>query len=164
MCTDSLKRDPSFFNGVIFPASSATTSIAGYPLLNIIYFSLSRLPLPSIPSPAVCADSTAATVSWAANILSGTFGSVAAVLASLTVEEWTHGSPEAYNTGAAAAAGLLFSFSPLAWEYNAGSEVFSLNNVLVATTVYLTARVVMKPSLNLARIGAVVRISFVKFC
>ncbi|CAM9105270.1 unnamed protein product, partial [Hapterophycus canaliculatus] len=89
-------------------------------------------------------------------MLSGVFGSVAAVLACLTVEEWTRASPEAYNIGAAAAAGLLFSFSPLAWEYSTGSEVFSLNNVLVTATTYLTARIVMKPSMNLARIGAVV--------
>ncbi|CAN0453666.1 unnamed protein product, partial [Scytosiphon promiscuus] len=110
----------------------------GYPLLNIIYFSLSRLPLPSMLPPTVCADSTPATVSWAANMLSGGFGSVTAVLASLTVEEWTRASPEAYNVGAAAAASLMFSLSPLAWEYNTGSEVFSLNNVLVAASAYLT--------------------------
>ncbi|CAM9812280.1 unnamed protein product [Scytosiphon promiscuus] len=106
--------------------------------------------------PTVCADNTPATVSWAANILSGGFGSVTAVLASLTVEEWTRASPEAYNVGAAAAASLMFSLSPLAWEYNTGSEVFSLNNVLVAASAYLTVRIVMKPNMNLARIGAVV--------
>lgn len=117
-----------------------------------------------MPPPAVCADGTPATVSWAANILSAVFGSTTAVLACLTVEEWTCASPKIYNAGAAAAAGLLFSFSPLAWEYNTGSEVFSLNNMLVAATVYLTARIVTKPTMNLARIGAVVRVPSAELC
>ncbi|CAM9766485.1 unnamed protein product [Ectocarpus fasciculatus] len=79
----------------------------------------------------------------------------AAVLVHLTIEEWTHSSAQAYNSGAASAAALLFSFSPLAWEYNTGSEVFALNNVLVAVALYITARIVTRPSLTSARIGAV---------
>lgn len=146
----------SFVIAALFPPPFATCT-TGYPLLNVLYFSLSRLPLPASSPPTICANSTAGTVSLAANLLSGVFGSASAVLVCLTVEEWTRASADAYNTGAAAAAGLLFSFSPLAWEYNTGSEVFSLNNVMVAATVYLTARIVMKPRINLARIGAVVR-------
>lgn len=89
-------------------------------------------------------------------MLSAVFGSVTAVLACLAIEEWTHGLEGAYNPGAAAAGALLFCLSPLAWEYNTGSEVFALNNMLVAAVLYLTARIVRRPSLNFVRAGALV--------
>lgn len=88
--------------------------------------------------------------------MSGILGSVTAVFACLAVEEWTCGSMEAYNPGAAAAGALLFCLSPLVWEYSTGAEVFALNNFLVAAALYLTARIIRRPRMNEARIGAVV--------
>lgn len=88
--------------------------------------------------------------------MSGVFGSATAVLSCLTIEEWTRGLAEAFHPGAAAAGALLFSLSPLAWEYSTQSEVFALNNMLVAAALYLTVRIIRRPSLNLARVGALV--------
>lgn len=131
-------------------------SAPGYPLLNAIYYLTGSIPELSIPPPSGCASSTPSTVALASNILSGVFGSATAVLACLAIEEWTRGLAEAYNPGAAAAGALLFCLSPLAWEYSTGSEVFALNNMLVAAALYLTARTVRHPSLDCARAGALV--------
>lgn len=87
------------------------------------------------------------------------FGSGTAVLLCLATEEWTCGSSQAYNPGAAAAAAFLFCLSPLAWEYSTGLEVFALNNFLVAAVLYLTARIVRRSRMSLARVGAVVSLS-----
>lgn len=131
-------------------------STPGYPLLNVVHYLTGSMPFLSIPPPSGCASSTPSTVAFASNILSGVFGSATAVLACLTIEEWTRGLAEAYNPGAAAAGALLFCLSPLAWEYSTGSEVFALNNMLVAAVLYLTARIVRRPSLKFARAGALV--------
>ena len=78
----------------------------------------------------------------AANLLCAAFGAGAAALVFATVVEWNTGRrlPEASQLGGVVAA-ALFSFSPLAWEYHTGAEVFALNNFLVALLLYLTARV-----------------------
>lgn len=128
----------------------------GYPLLNVVYFLAGSIPFDSVPPPLGCASCTPSTVALVSNILSGVFGSATAVLACLAIEEWTRGLAEAYNPGAAAAGALLFCLSPLAWEYSTGSEVFALNNLLVAAVLYLTARIIRRPSLNFARAGALV--------
>lgn len=136
----------------------------GYPLLNVLYYALSRvvrsgtLPVPSVRPPTDCAFSTPGTVAWVTNALSGVLGAVTSVLMCLTIEEWTRGSTGAYNRGAAAAGALLFCFSPLTWEYSTGSEVFALNNMLVAGALYLTARIVGQPNIKAARVGAVVSV------
>lgn len=129
---------------------------AGYPLLNIIHFLVGALPAPPISPSTDCVFSTPSTVAWTANILSGIFGSGIAVFVCLAIEEWTRGSEEAYNLGAAATGALLFCLSPLAWEYSTGVEVFALNNLLVAVALYLTVRAIRAPSIKIARMGAVV--------
>ena len=135
----------------------------GYPLLNVLHNILSRLVhsavivLPWPKPPGIVEIGATCKVAFAANILAGVFGAGTSVMICLAVEEWTHGSREAYSPGAAIGVALLFSFSPLAWEYSTGTEVFALNNFLVATAMYLTARSVKRPSMNIARVGATVR-------
>lgn len=135
----------------------------GYPLLNAVHNAMSYIvrsdAIPSLwPKPPTVGEIVLKSrVAFAANLLSGVFGAGAAFMICLTVEEWTRGSRHAYNPGAAAGAALLFSFSPLAWEYNTGTEVFALNNFLVATALFLTARSVKRPSMSAARVGATVR-------
>ncbi|CAM9750958.1 unnamed protein product, partial [Choristocarpus tenellus] len=79
-----------------------------------------------------------------------------AVLACLTVEDWTRGFKDAYNPTAAMGGALLFALSPLAWEYSTGTEVFALNNFLVAAIIYLTSRTIRRPTVGTARVGALV--------
>lgn len=135
----------------------------GYPLLNAVHNTMSHIvrsdAISSLwPKPLTVGEiGVTSKVAFSANLLAGVFGAGTAVMICLAVEEWTRGSRHAYNPGAAAGAALLFSFSPLAWEYNTGTEVFALNNLLVATALYLTARSVRRPSMNAARVGATVR-------
>lgn len=140
----------------------------GYPLINLLHYAVSSLartgilPVPSTTPSGDCASSTGSTVAFWANILAGLFGSATAVLTALCIEEWTRGSNAAYNPGAAATGALLFCLSPLAWEYSTGAEVFALNNLLVATSLYLTARSVRRPSMKVSRVGAMVSMFGVK--
>ena len=83
---------------------------------------------------------------FAANILSSAFGATAAAMAAIAVHEWsgsrrmTSSVPEAATAGGIVAA-ALFALSPLTWEYSTGSEVFALNNALMAGLIWLTAKV-----------------------
>ena len=45
------------------------------------------------------------------------------------------------NECAACLSSLLFSFSPLVWEYSVGAEVFALNNLLVALVLFYSVKV-----------------------
>eukprot|EP00551_Chaetoceros_affinis_P014090 CAMPEP_0203708012 /NCGR_PEP_ID=MMETSP0091-20130426/57626_1 /ASSEMBLY_ACC=CAM_ASM_001089 /TAXON_ID=426623 /ORGANISM="Chaetoceros affinis, Strain CCMP159" /LENGTH=71 /DNA_ID=CAMNT_0050584417 /DNA_START=343 /DNA_END=555 /DNA_ORIENTATION=+ len=46
------------------------------------------------------------------------------------------------NTKACAAIGaVLFSLSPLTWEYSIGSAVFALNNFFITLTIYHTVQI-----------------------
>ncbi|CAN0246431.1 unnamed protein product, partial [Discosporangium mesarthrocarpum] len=99
---------------------------------------------------------TPGAVAWASNLLCCLLGAGASVLSCLSVEEWTWESPVAYNEGAAMASSLLFALGPVVWEYSTGTEVFALNNFLVAAAIYLTVRIFRRPSLRAARVGAVV--------
>ncbi|GMH70275.1 hypothetical protein TrRE_jg10714, partial [Triparma retinervis] len=45
------------------------------------------------------------------------------------------------NECAACLSSLLFSFSPLVWEYSVGAEVFALNNLLVAFVLFYSVKV-----------------------
>lgn len=138
-------------------AAVPAPSFLGYPLLTILHFVIGSVPISSVSPPAGCAISTPSTVARAANIMSCIFGSATATLVALTVEEWTRGSNGVHNPGAAAAGALLFSLSPLTWEYSTAAEVFALNNFLVALALYLTARIIRRPSMVTTRVGAVVR-------
>lgn len=113
--------------------------------------------LPTKAPPTECSDSTPATQALAANLLSCCLGATTAVLIAVAIEEWTVGSKTAYNCGAAAAGALLFCFSPLAWEYSTGTEVFALNNLLVSLALVVAARAARSPKVRQAQIGAVVR-------
>lgn len=113
--------------------------------------------LPIGAPPTECLDSTPGTQALAANLLSCCLGATTAVLIAVAIEEWTIGSKTAYNRGAAAAGALLFCFSPLAWEFSTGAEVFALNNLLVSLALVIAARAANSPKVREARIGAVVR-------
>lgn len=141
---------------------SASSTNPGYPLLTILHHLLSRLVRTDVLQvlvrhpPTVCSNSAPGAVALAANLLAAVLGAATAVSMAVAVEEWTIGVGKVYNRGAAAAGALLFSLSPLAWEYNTGSEVFALNNFLVALAVVIAVRAARQPNVKEARIGAAV--------
>lgn len=143
--------------------STFSINAAGYPLLTILHYLLSRLVQvgmsPVHDPPDGCADSTQGRVALTANLLSAVLGAATAVAISVATEEWTFGSTIAYSPPAAAAGAVLFCLSPVAWEYNTGSEVFALNNVLVATALVIVAKIARRPSAKNARIGAAVSLA-----
>ena len=82
----------------------------------------------------------------AANYLSCLFGGVSSLLVSLSVRRWSSSCNLFSSTVSDLQAGfaaLLFGLSPLTWEYSIGVEVFAMNNMLVAATIYLTTRIVL---------------------
>jgi len=107
----------------------------GYPLfivLNHLAFRVAGFVAPGVSgAPAL-----------AANLLSCSFGAAAAAFLALSVLEWNYGRavPAASAAGAVVGA-ALFAFSPLAWEYHVGAEVFALNNALVSLLLFFTTRV-----------------------
>jgi hypothetical protein len=94
----------------------------------------------------ILAPGAAGAPAFAANLLSCAFGALAAAMAAIAVHEWsgsqrmTSSVPEAATAGGIVAA-ALFALSPLTWEYSTGSEVFALNNALMAVLIWLTAKV-----------------------
>jgi dolichyl-phosphate-mannose-protein mannosyltransferase len=74
------------------------------------------------------------TVAWRVNLLSAVCDTGAAVMILLAVRRW------ALNHWAGFLAAGLFAFSPLIWRYAVVGEVFALNNLLVASMVYLAVR------------------------
>ncbi|KAG5177818.1 hypothetical protein JKP88DRAFT_264888 [Tribonema minus] len=109
------------------------------------------------PSPPAAAEHcpivTSGAVAWGANLLACAFGAGAAAALALAVEVWTAGT-RAHCPGAAAAAAVLFALSPLTWEYSVGTEVFALNNLLLALLLLASARLHRAPSARAAARGA----------
>jgi hypothetical protein len=111
----------------------------GYPLFLLLNHLAMRVAHATAPG-------VAGAPAAAANLLSCGFGAAAAAFAALTVQEWSGSRlgavsvPEAATAGGVAAA-ALFALSPLTWEYATGSEVFALNNALLAALLWLTAKV-----------------------
>ena len=79
------------------------------------------------------------TPAWRLNLMCSIFGAFAAALIALAVETHLRGAVMLHDARLAggAAAGLLYAFSPLVWQYSVGSEVFALNNFFAALVVYL---------------------------
>jgi hypothetical protein len=87
---------------------------------------------------------------YIANVLNVFYAAVAATCITHFVDLYSnkvHGC-------AAIAAGLTFAFSPLTWEYAAGSEVFSLNNMLCGMLLVLCAIFMRTLSVSVAALGA----------
>ena len=103
--------------------SLGTAHPPGYPLFTLLY----HIPLTYMPglNPAM----------WA-NLFTAMLGAGAsAVVCAITRESLRCGGQTGRSiTGAAA--GYLFAFSPLVWQYHCTSEVFALNNLLVALLVH----------------------------
>lgn len=160
-----------------FPRVPCHETNAGYPVLTGLNHLLSRiiksgaLPGPYPPARNKCVDVAHGTVALAANVCSAIFGATTALLLTFAIETWlsqagTTGTTDpsgtrgaAGATGAASTAAVLFSLSPLAWEYHTGFEVFALNNALIAAGLLLAVRVARRPNTRDACIGAVVRLA-----
>jgi len=89
----------------------------GYPLYTLLGKASTLLPI--------------GTIAWRVNLLTALFGALAATLTLRTT--WRMNG----SLGAGLIAGGLFAFSPLVWRYAVGAEVFSLNNLFMATLVAL---------------------------
>ena len=74
------------------------------------------------------------TIASRVNFLSAFCSASAAALLVLTVNRW------AKNLWAGVLTAGLFAFSPLVWQYSVIAEVLALNNLLVATLLYLSIR------------------------
>ncbi len=92
----------------------------GYPLFTLLAHAFTALPFGSI--------------AWRVSLACGLFGAGAAGLLFLTAVRWLA------DPWAALLAAGLFAFSPLTWRYTVVAEVFSLNNLLVASLIYLALR------------------------
>lgn len=71
------------------------------------------------------------SIAWRVNLASAVFGAAAAFMVFLTVLRLTR------DRWAGLLSAGLFAFSPLVWRYSVVTEVFSLNNLLVATIMYV---------------------------
>jgi len=99
------------------------------------------------------------TPAWRANLLSSIFDVASAALLFLSIDmlsscnrayyksinTTTEGHASATHL-AASTITLLYSFSPLVWQYAVTAEVFALNNALVSALVYLTLCVAVTPN------------------
>lgn len=92
----------------------------GYPLYTLLGKLATLLPIGSI--------------AWRVNLLSAVLDASAAVMLLLAVTRWTG------NVWAGLAAGGLFAFAPIVWSYAVVAEVFALNNLFVATLLWLGVR------------------------
>ncbi|HXC53498.1 MAG TPA: DUF2723 domain-containing protein [Candidatus Limnocylindrales bacterium] len=92
----------------------------GYPLYTMLAHAFTWLPSGSI--------------AWRVNLLSAVCDAGAATLLFAIVRRFSR------DTAAAAAAALLFAFSPLIWTYATQAEVFALNNLFVALLLWLVLR------------------------
>ena len=118
----------------------------GYPLYTVIVYlvtSFGKIFLP-VYTPAKMVNAT-----------SSLFGSIASGLVSATIYEITadHRTKNENNklivcpaVSASAAAGLMFAFSPLCWQYNTSAEVFALNNLFVAAIAFVLTKYNQTPS------------------
>lgn len=81
------------------------------------------------------------------NVTSCLFGSIASGLVAATVheivttlrkeDEKDHPAVQVSSSGAA---GLMWAFSPLVWQYNTSAEVFALHNLFVASIAFALAK------------------------
>ncbi|CAK4672536.1 hypothetical protein LEN26_007105 [Aphanomyces euteiches] len=111
----------------------------GYPLYLILLNAALKLNLDMTPA-------------YVANLQNALYGAVAASCISHFVYLYTNKT----YAFAAIAAGLMFAFSPLTWEYAAGAEVFALNNMLLAILFVLCAVFKRSSSIVVAGLGALV--------
>ncbi|KAG9401466.1 hypothetical protein AC1031_009330 [Aphanomyces cochlioides] len=111
----------------------------GYPLYLILLNAALKLNLDMTPA-------------YVANLQNALYGAVAACCISHFVYLYTNKT----YAFAAIAAGLMFAFSPLTWEYAAGAEVFALNNMLLAILFVLCAVFKRSSSIAVAGLGALV--------
>ena len=87
------------------------------------------------------------------NVMCALFGSTAAGLLSCSVLLLTE-RRNLVGLCSAITAGLLFAFSPLAWQYHVTAEVFALHNMLISLLVYVACRFASQPSSELLCLGA----------
>ena len=104
--------------------SLGTAHPPGYPLFTLLY----HIPLTSMPiyfSPAL----------WA-NLFTAVLGAGASAVVCAITREALRCGGQCGRSITGASAGYLFAFSPLVWQYHCTSEVFALNNLLVALLVH----------------------------
>src|SRR5215471_2108722 len=106
----------------------------GYPLFTLLAKVFTWIPI--------------GVVAWRVNLLSAVCDSVAAVLLMLAVARWSR------NVWAGFVSGGLLAFSPLIWRYAVVDEVFALNNLLIATLLYLGVRYFDKKEQTVANCAA----------
>lgn len=97
----------------------------GYPLFTLLGHLATYLPLGS--------------VAWRVNVLSGLFAVLSGLVIFALVSQWLR------DRYVALIAAGLFIFSPLAWRYSVVAEVFTFNNLIVASLLYVTFRFCEEP-------------------
>ena len=103
--------------------SLGTAHPPGYPLFTLLY----HIPLTYLPglNPAM----------WA-NLFTAMLGAGASAVVCAITREALRCGGQCGRSITGASAGYLFAFSPLVWQYHCTSEVFALNNLLVALLVH----------------------------
>ena len=98
---------------------------------------------------------------YAVNMLCCIFGAITCYFISKIVDAYhstqNKSSDDDGSSALSAISGVLFALSPLTWEYSTGTEVFALNNLVIAIILYNTLQVSITSSKNVlrhCRIGA----------
>ncbi|KAJ1412181.1 hypothetical protein B484DRAFT_422918 [Ochromonadaceae sp. CCMP2298] len=107
----------------------------GYPLFTLLAHLAGKVPVPRVvfdfASLTAMVDLNAG-VAWRVNHLCCLLGACAAALVTATSQELLGALSVRGMEPLSAVGGLLFAFSPLAWEYALTAEVFALNNCICA--------------------------------
>lgn len=112
----------------------------GYPLLTMISYIASKLPLLRIylDENNQWAFERHTTIAWRINHLCCIFGTLSATFIALSCLSILQKYQYSFRWGPSLVAGFLFAFSPVVWEHSIGAEVFSLNNLFCSLLIYLT--------------------------
>jgi hypothetical protein len=117
----------------------------GYPLFTLLAHYVQYIPFPRIYFAAENSSffqlqiDTSPSPAWRVNHLICVFGVLAALciqLATINVIKLCIG--DKHILLGSSIASILYALSPLVWEYSITSEVFGLNNFLVAFVIYIT--------------------------
>mmetsp|Transcript_39037 Transcript_39037/g.57329 ORF Transcript_39037/g.57329 Transcript_39037/m.57329 type:complete len:789 (-) Transcript_39037:593-2959(-) len=128
----------------------------GYPLYTILVFLVTKFGRTFGGSPAYCANVMSC---FFGAITSGIISQCVLLLSYFNVVGSSSSSTSRPNDAliplvAATAAGLLNTFSPLAWQYSISAEVFSLHNLFVSLIVYATIQLAVHKTNCLLLVGA----------
>lgn len=114
----------------------------GYPIFTLLSQLASRYNVPRVLidfSQFEFKVSRDTSVAWKINHMCAIFGALCSAMIAITITDIL-GPKNNFRYAASLVGSVLFSFSPLVWEYSIGGEVFSLNNFFCSMIILFTVR------------------------